>query len=160
MNTMGSVIQLLGTVATLFGLGRSLWIVTRMWDRFWNAFRRRRGDEVKVIRSTDTATGVSGGSVSVRIPIDQEPTVEAALQRLALGLQDADADARRHIGRLDAKIEALEKRLDDEPDLVDARIGAALTSIDAAKRRELVRDLWIAVGGVLLTLVGQLFVLA
>jgi hypothetical protein len=162
MGNAGNVIQLMGTVATFFGLGQSLWIVTRMWDRFRNAFRRPQDVNIEIPAATAT-TKAHAPLVSATIPIHLEPTVEDALRRLALGIQDVQSDAWLRASELEAQIEALHSKLDRQrglAEVVDERIGAALTSIDAAKRHQLARDLWIAVGGVLLTLLGQLLAFA
>lgn len=162
MNTAGNILQLLGTVATLYGLGRSLWIVTKVWDRFRSAFQRQRDVNIEAPTLTVTATA-HAPFVTTTIPIQQELTVDDALQRLAVGIQDAQIEAWRHTSELEAQVNALRAKLDRQQDLaevVDERIGSALNSIDAAKRRELARDLWIAVGGVVLTLLGQVLALA
>lgn len=159
MNTTGNVIQVLGTVATLFGLGRSLWIVTKMWDKFRNAFRRHQNIAVGGAATT-TVTAETPAAMIRTISIDQQPTVDAALRRLARGVEEVEAELQRHLVDFAAKVKTLESRLDGEPDMVDERIGAALASINVKNRKQLVRDLWIAVGGVVLTLLGQLLAFA
>lgn len=157
---MGNFFQLLGTVTALLALARSLWIATKMWTKFQGALRRPRRSAA---REAPPASGFGTAPeplISVSIPVDEEPSTGAALRRLALGIQKVEADAWRRASELSSRLEELQTKVERQDSLTDERVAAALDSIDERNRRELVRDLWIALGGVGLTLVGQVIALA